>query len=100
MGKNRLIIPALVIISNTKWAKIKWIFFYLGCIFFYPAFEIGFDMIEVEVFEGEIISLRINQTNDETTGSNVDKEYPPPGLTATSGTAISMTLYKINEGID
>ena len=66
---------------------------------FYLAFEIGFDMIAVEVFEGEVISLRINQTNDETTGSNVNDELPPPGLSASSGTAISMTLYKIDEWI-
>ena len=64
---------------------------------FYLAFEIGFDMIAVDVFEGEVISLRINQTNDETTGSIVDDELPPPGLSASSGTAISMTLYKIDE---
>ena len=63
---------------------------------FYLAFEIGFDMIAVEVFEGEVISLRINQTNDETTGQD-DDVYPPPGLSATSGTAIRMTLYKIDE---
>ena len=66
---------------------------------FYLAFEIGFDMIEVDVFEGEVISLRINQTNDETTGSDVNNELPPPGLSASSGTAISMTLYKIDEWI-
>ena len=66
---------------------------------FYLAFEIGFDMIAVEVFEGEVISLRINQTNDETTGSTVDDEQPKPGLSATSGTATSMTLYKIDEWI-
>ena len=54
-------------------------------------------MIAVEVFEGEVISLRINQTNDETTGSTVDDEQPKPGLSATSGTATSMTLYKIDE---
>ena len=54
-------------------------------------------MIAVEVFEGEVISLRINQTNDETTGSIVNDELPPPGLSASSGTAISMTLYKIDE---
>ena len=54
-------------------------------------------MIEVKVFEGEVISLRINQTNDETTGSNVNEELLPPGLSASSGTAMSMTLYKIDE---
>ena len=64
---------------------------------FYLAFEIGFDMIAVDVFEGEVISLRINQTNDETTGSNVNDELLPPELSASSGTAISMTLYKIDE---
>ena len=64
---------------------------------FYLAFEIGFDMIAVDVFEGEVISLRINQTNDETTGSNANDELPPPGLSASSGTATSMTLYKIDE---
>ena len=64
---------------------------------FYLAFEIGFDMITVDVFEGEVISLRINQTNDETTGSNANDELPPPGLSASSGTAMSMTLYKIDE---
>ena len=66
---------------------------------FYLAFEIGFDMIEVESFEGEQISLRINQTNDETTGSMENEQQPPPVLSATSGTAISMTLYKIDEYI-
>ena len=64
---------------------------------FYLAFEIGFDMIAVEVFEGEQISLRINQTNDETTGSDVDDEQPATGLSAASVTAISMTPYKIDE---
>ena len=63
---------------------------------FYLAFEIGFDIIEVEVFEGEQISLRINQTNDETTGQEGDDIQPAPVLSATSGTAISMTLYIYN----
>ena len=49
-------------------------------------------MIEVEVFEGEQISLRINQTDDETTGQEVNDLHPAPVLSATSGTAISMTL--------
>ena len=64
---------------------------------FYLAFEIGFDIIEVEVFEGEQISMRINQTNDETTGQEGDNTQPAPGLSATSGTAISMTLQNIDE---
>ena len=64
---------------------------------FYLAFEIGFDMIAVDVFEGEVISLRINQTNDETTGQEYNDLHPAPVLSATSGTAISMTLYKIDE---
>ena len=71
--------------------------FKLVVLLFYLAFEIGFDMIAVEVFEGEVISLRINQTNDETTGQEADDLHPSPGLSATSGTAISMTLYKIDE---
>ena len=54
-------------------------------------------MIEVEVFEGEVISLRINQTNNETTGQDENYVHPSPELSATSGTATSMTLYKKDE---
>ena len=71
--------------------------FKLVVLFFYVVFEIGFDMIEVEVFEGEQISLRINQTNNETTGQDENYVHPSPELLATSGTATSMTLYKIDE---
>ena len=94
MNNNWIIITIIIQLYyiETKHGPV----FNSNCVTFL-AFEIGFDMIAVDVFEGEVISLRINQTNDETTGSNVNDLHPPPGLSAASGTAMSMTLYKIDE---
>ena len=71
---------------NQRWLKLVVLLFYLD-------FEIGFDMITVEVFEGEQISLRINQTNEETTGQEGDDVHPAPLIGANTVTAESMTLY-------